>query len=136
MTIAAFRHRRLQRHVLALALPWLVLRLLLPAGFMPVVADGRAALDLCTAQGLQLAQPVGGPGSPDHPGGEAPGTRGHDAPCAFAASATAAPAPAPHTDAAPVVAAIPFDTTIPAAPGFVQPSILRAQSPRAPPFLS
>ena len=134
MTIATFRRRRLQRRVLVLALPWLTLRLLLPAAVMPVVADGHVALDLCTAQGLQLAQPVAGHDSPDHPGGEGPGTRGHDAPCAFAASATAAPAP--HPGAAPVVAAIPFDAATATAPGFFQPSILRAQSPRATPFFS
>lgn len=132
--IAAFRHHRLQRRVLALALPWLVLRLLLPAGIMPVLADGRVALDLCTAQGLQLARPVGGLGSPDHPDSGTPDARGHDAACGFAASAFAAPAP--QTSAAPIVAALPFDPATAAAPGFFQPSILRAQSPRAPPFVS
>jgi hypothetical protein len=127
MTLAALRHRRLQRRVLALAVPWLALRLLLPAGFMPIVADGHVALDLCTPQGLQFAVP-----GTDHDG--SPGARGHVAPCAFAACALAAPPPAACGGP---VAALAADATHFATPqGIIQPSILRAQSPRAPPRFS
>jgi hypothetical protein len=134
---------RLRRHRLSwalLALPALLLRALIPPGFMPVAAEEGFALEFCPGAaplppGIALASAHAHHRhhhSPD--GGRDPPSATHHTPCLFAASATLAPAPtavvllapqSPEGDAHPLdLSAGPF-----------VPSILRAQSPRAPPLL-
>jgi DUF2946 family protein len=123
------------RHRLALlVLPALLLRALIPVGFMPVAAPGGAALRLCpgaVGQGMVHA----GHGAHDaphtqHHGGADPGST-HHTPCLFSAGAS--------TGFAALLAAPALEAAAPGAPAerlaarpFV-PAILRAQGPRAPP---
>lgn len=74
------RHLRSRPWLAALALAAaLALRLLVPAGFMPTVADGRVTLTLCS--GVQPAAPMAAmPGMAHHDDGS--GTA--EAPCAYA----------------------------------------------------
>jgi hypothetical protein len=125
---AQFLPKRPQKRLLAALLPLLVLRLLIPVGFMPMAGSDGLSIGLC---------PGDGPLPPTlahlHHGGQHGGTGGgaHHAPCLFAASAGAALAPA--------FLALPLSTP-PAVPAALPrsdrhspPSICRAQSPRAPP---
>lgn len=81
------------RHVLlTLAVLALFVRIVVPAGFMPDRAQPGApvSLVLCTGYGEVTVQVPG-----QVPGEKAPPARGgHDAPCAFAGLAAAAPPPA------------------------------------------
>ncbi len=81
-------HRR--RVWIALILfPALWCRALIPVGFMPGSIDGLGiAMQLCTSDGLQtvIVDPNGNPIPHD-------GESRHNAPCVFAASASAAPLP-------------------------------------------
>ncbi len=116
-----------------LALPALLLRALIPVGFMPVATADGLSIEFCPDAGPLPA--AADPHAHHHhhtEGGPDPSSASHHAPCPFAASATLAAAP----DAASVAAPHAFER----APGdadlraraFV-PSIVRAQSPRAPP---
>jgi hypothetical protein len=126
----------------ALLLPVLVLRALIPFGFMPVVAGGGMTIGLCPGEaqlppGIAAAHHVAehpGHALAAHGGGHAGDLGGgaHHAPCLFAVSATPAVTPA-------IVALAPPDgleaQAAPAAAAhFVLPTILRAQSPRGPPL--
>jgi hypothetical protein len=139
MTIFA-RLRARRRCWLPLALPALMLRALIPAGFMPVAGAEGLTIGLCPDAGLPpgFVLPAD-PHSHHHhhqhsPGGGDPSSATHHAPCVFAASATLAPAPGATVLLEP--RAVRGDARVHElkARPFV-PSILRAQSPRAPPRL-
>ena len=134
---------RQRRLLLALlVLPVLVLRALVPVGFMPVVvSDGSLSIEFCPGQGTlppgidagalhaghlahHHAHHAGG--DPSRP------SDAHHAPCLFSlsaspafASAVALPAPSP-------AAATAFGAPPPVR--VFLPAIVRAQSPRGPPF--
>jgi hypothetical protein len=117
-----------------LVLPVLVLRALVPIGFMPVSDRGSFHIDFCPGE----AQPPGvlAPQSlaHHHHGGAGHGTPApvSHAPCLFALSASPAFAPAVATAAViPPASSAPAES--PALRVFV-PAIVRAQSPRGPPF--
>jgi|SRR5580704_11903274 hypothetical protein len=134
------------RRLVALLLPLLVVRALIPFGFMPVVAGGGMTIGFCPGEadlppGIAAAHQSAaqhldhhhaGHHSPGHPGD--PGGAAHHAPCLFAASAAPAFAPA--------LLALAVDDSHRIRP--VQwvatrvflPTILRAQSSRGPPLLS
>lgn len=78
-TVTASRRRLL----IALLLPVLALRALLPAGFMPVTDGGELRVVMCS-EGMQLS--LAGTGG-DHPAGEDSGT------CPFASASFIAPLP-------------------------------------------
>jgi hypothetical protein len=128
----------------ALLLPALLLRALIPFGFMPVLAGGGLTIGFCPGEaavppGLTAAHPSAAQHFDHlghHPGGHAgePAGGAHHAPCLFAASANPAFAPALY--------AVASDTTLSVQPlaapttTLFLPTVLRAQSPRAPPQLS
>jgi hypothetical protein len=115
------------RPLLAAILPALLLRALIPFGFMPVAGSGGPTMQLCPGAG------VAGVVHHHHGGGGAADGSAH-AVCAFAASA--APAVAANALPMPLQAA---DVSC-ARPQCVKspplPSILRTQSARAPPSLA
>ena len=88
MQLSAWRGIRLRERVLLWLLPALVFRALIPVGFMPGTGP-VLALELCSAAGFgsefALHDGAGAPAGHD-------GAGSHEA-CAFAASATAGPAP-------------------------------------------
>ena len=118
------RSRRLQ--VIGLLLGALVLRALVPAGYMlGGDVQGGLTLTMCHAAGIPPSTLPAEPAAP----GEGPRTLDV---CSFALSASAAPPPA--AAVVPDVLAIGSPATVRgsvAAPRL--PSILRAQSPRGPP---
>jgi len=132
-----FRRRRLGWALLAL--PTLLVRALIPPGFMPVAAEQGFALEFCPGTaavppGVALASHAhhhhahGGGGH-----GSDPSSSTHHAPCLFAASATLAAAPVP----AEPFAAPPVDEAVGErahAGQLLPPTILRAQFPRGPPI--
>jgi hypothetical protein len=132
-----FSTRRRQWLLAALVLPVLVLRGLIPIGYMPVSDRGGLYIDFCPGE----AQPPGvfaaqSPAHHHHHGGTDHGTPApvSHAPCLFALSASPAFAPAVAT-----AAVIPPATTVPAdspARRTFVPAILRAQSPRGPPQIA
>jgi hypothetical protein len=103
MNLGSWRRNRLRERVLLWLLPALVFRAFIPAGFMPASGHGLM-LELCSAAGYGAAfveyEPAA---SGDGHAGDVAG--GHE-PCAFAASASAAPSP---SVAAIVLAASSFD---------------------------
>ena len=118
-----------------LVLPVLVLRALIPVGFMPVSERGGLHIDFCPGEaqppGALAPQPLAHHhhhGGADH-GAPAPASH---APCLFALSASPAFAPAVAIAALMPPAATP-PAESPARAVFV-PAIVRAQTPRAPPF--
>jgi hypothetical protein len=76
--------RRRIRGWIALLLPLMVLRALLPAGYMPVAADGELRIVMCSA-GLDTL------GHHDRGHGQDDGTQAQQASCPFAHAATLAP---------------------------------------------
>jgi hypothetical protein len=131
------RLRKRRRRWALLALPALALRALIPVGFMPVATADGLSIEFCPDAGpLPAAASAAADAHAQHhhhtEGGSEPSSATHHAPCLFAASATLAAAP----DAASVAAPhahprAPGDADV-SARAFV-PSIVRAQSPRAPP---
>jgi hypothetical protein len=121
--------RARSRPLLAVILPALVLRALIPFGFMPVAASGGPALQLCSG-----AAGIAGAPSGHHHHGTASSDGSAHALCVFAASAAPAVTPA-----APAIrrSAINVSSPGPAATCCIRPpSILRTQRARAPPFLA
>ena len=130
--------RALQRRswLAKLLLPAILFRALIPAGFMPAIdADGGLGLTFCpvivrAGPGTTLVHHHG------HDGGTADtaGTGHHLLICPFAAAAGPAPLPGNFT-----AATGPADVLPPAGrpiePGYI-PTIIRAQSARAPPATS
>jgi hypothetical protein len=124
--------RRGARRLLVVVVPLVLLRLAIPAGFMPVAEAGGVAIGLCPGE---AALPPGYAGTHaghlHHHGGAPSGE--HHAPCLFAAGAVTAVAPAaPATTATPALAA---QLRLPAQSRTCTiASIRRAQSARAPPL--
>jgi len=119
--------RRRSRAALGLVLPVLVLRALIPFGFMPVAGNGGPAVELCP--GVAVA------GTHMHHHHGAAGVPGSaHALCVFAASA--APALAPLTLAPAPLAGALIRAAAANSLSIQLPSILRAQAARAPPSLA
>jgi len=112
VTRPAATARRIARETfLVLATLAIVLKILIPAGFMtaPEPRNGLPfALVLCTGQGLMVAEP-GAPLGEKH--GSPADRAGHDTPCPFAAQATPAPPPSDL-----IIARVEFVTFQPAPP--------------------
>ena len=123
-SLRALRAR--SRPLLAAILPALLLRSLIPFGFMPVAGSGGPAMQLCPGGAAVGAHH-------DHGGGAAPDGTAH-AVCVFAASA--APAVAPIAPPMPPQAAGVCCAKHQRVSSPSLPSILRAQSARAPPVLA
>ena len=134
--------RSRRRRLAALLLPALVLRALIPFGFMPVVAGGGMAIGFCPGEaalppGIAAAHHSHAPQldhQASHHGGHSGDAGGgaHHAPCLFAASATPAFTPA-------IIGLAADDSRaarpLPAAVAHLfLPTILRAQSSRGPPL--
>ena len=131
------RTTRTKRRLLALILPLLLLRLLVPAGFMPMGGAGGLEIVLCPEAaalppGLAMAHAGHHMQHAGHAGGTAPPAAEHHAPCLFAAGAAPAVPPAVL-----LAAASPAATTAAPLPAQARkialPVTLRAQSARAPP---
>ncbi len=134
--IDAFTRLRSRRHQLTwLVLPALLLRALIPAGFMPFAGPGGAYLGLCPGAGSLAPSALIGHGHHHHVAEEggtpgAPSGGHHHPACIFSLGATSAAAATVL-----LVSAIPA----PRAPAdradslVILPPILRAQSSRAPP---
>jgi hypothetical protein len=131
---------RRRRRLAVLLLPALLLRALIPAGFMPMAGAGGPHLGFCPGAGelppgaAAPATHASHPGHAEH-GGDGrgvPGTPHHPA-CIFSPGAVTAFAEPP-ADALPAPALTSLTAHI-AEPIFL-PTILRAQSPRGPPSIS
>lgn len=95
--MTAIRRLLLDHRTLALwlAMAALTVKLLVPAGFMVGVADGRVALQICSGFGPVVVAPVADHAMADHHDMTGPGMTGHDGtehagiemPCPFAALA-------------------------------------------------
>jgi hypothetical protein len=129
--------------VASLVLPALLLRALIPVGFMPVADAGGLAIGFCPGAGAlppgaAMAHDHGhhmGSQHLDHAGGHLGGAGGaHHAPCLFAASATVAGAPT--TPALLLGTTVITPSAAVAVSRFSLPTILRAQFPRGPPLLT
>ena len=118
--------RRRIRFLIALLLPLMVLRALLPAGYMPVAGNDGLRIVMCSA-GLATTTTGDATDRGDHPG--LAGGEG----CVFAHAAVAAPPPVQGVPAVRVAAGTSPDTP---AESFVISTLLRSQSARAPPALS
>jgi hypothetical protein len=131
------RLRAAKRRWALLALPALLLRALIPVGFMPVATADGLSIEFCPDAGPlpAAASAAADPHAHHHhhtEGGADPSSASHHAPCPFAASATLAAAPeAASVPAAHALERASGDAEV-SARAFV-PSIVRAQSPRAPP---
>ena len=119
--------RRRRRRLTAVILPALLLRALIPFGFMPMADAGGLSVGLCPGEGAMPAAMVTAHSQHLHHH-----SGSHPPPCLFAASSTPAlgsaclTPPLPLTDGA--------RCATPEAVGTLNlPSIRRAQSPRAPP---
>jgi hypothetical protein len=131
------RSTRTKRRLLALVLPLLLLRLLVPAGFMPMADSGGLGIVLCPDQavlppGLSVAHMGHHMHHAGHAGGTLPPAAEHHAPCLFAAGA-APPVPPALLFAAGAPAALAAAPLPAQARASALPVILRAQSARAPP---
>jgi len=129
--------------VVAVVLSALVLRALIPAGFMPMTGGGGLSLGFCPGAGA-MPQGLSGQAANNlhsahdhvHHGGGGAGSdpgRAHHSPCLFSTGATTtfASAPASPTLIARVVATAVehFATAV------ISPAIVRAQFSRGPPIL-
>ncbi|AAK25461.1 DUF2946 family protein [Caulobacter vibrioides] len=97
---------------LALALLAVVLKVMIPAGFMPSAESRNGlpfALVLCTGDGAKVVQPGDTLDARHGEKGDQSDKAGHDVPCPFAAQGAAAPPPT-------VVATIAIDLVAYAAP--------------------
>ena len=128
----ALYERGKQRRLVAIVLSALVLRALIPAGFMPMAGASGLSLDFCPGAGAlppglhDHAHPAGG-GAGSDPG------RTHHSPCLFSIGASTTFAVA----ATSIVLFVPaLVTSIERFTSAVfSPAILRAQSSRGPPIL-
>ena len=141
-----------RRGFATLLLPALLLRALIPFGFMPLLGGNGLTIGFCPGEGalpaglsaanLQLLHAAHRAHlNPDHAPGRAPhgspgeaGRASHEAPCPFAASAKPAFAPTVLALATPVAQAAPSEAS--AHPTVFLPSVFRAQSPRGPPLIA
>jgi hypothetical protein len=113
--------------MLAAILPALLLRALIPFGFMPVAGSGGPTMQLCPGAAAAAGA------HHHHGGGSTPAGTAH-AVCVFAASA--APAVARVAPPMPLQAADVRGAEPPCVSSPRLPSILRAQCARAPPLLA
>ncbi|MBV8343013.1 MAG: hypothetical protein JO173_11610 [Gammaproteobacteria bacterium] len=131
MTAGSLRLRRGRALLFAGMMPALLLRALIPFGFMPVATSEGLKIALCP--GIAGLPSAGAHGHPHHdtraPGGSEGGA--HHAPCLFSASGSVAGAPA--TLMLTLTGSAPRAEDSAQHPRLFSPSILRAQSPRAPP---
>lgn len=118
--------RRRLHLVLALLLPLLALRALLPTGYMPVTEGGELRFALCSAG-------LAGPATDEAPAGDQQLPPNSDS-CPFALASAMAPPPVA-TWHAPVLQAA-TGPVVPRSAPLARPSIDRAQTPRGPPVLS
>jgi hypothetical protein len=132
---------RRRRRLTWLMVPVLVLRALIPFGFMPVASSGSLSIEFCPGQGTLPPGISAGAlhaghlahHHSHHPGGDPTLPSGaHHAPCLFALSASPAFAPAIALLGPDPAAATAFATPAPAR--VFLPAIVRAQTPRGPPF--
>lgn len=119
-----FRHGGLRPPLMRLLVVALVMRALVPAGFMPASMAGWPALQICGPAAGLLAGLI-------DEGGGAPGTGAAHEVCAFASSPSAAPLsqPQPVSTLNPVADAAP-EFHVPASTAL---SLPRAHRPRGPP---
>jgi len=128
--------RKKRRWLALLAVPALVLRALLPVGFMPVAAsDGW--IGFCPDAGALPAAVAGHHHHHEHAnggggGGQQDPSPAHHAPCLFAAGALPPVAPSVFVPGTASAARALRPATAAVASGSI-PTIQRAQSPRAPP---
>jgi len=131
----AFVPRRLRR-ITILLLPALLLRSLIPFGFMPMADAGGVSIGLCPGEGpMPAAMGAAAHAQHMHHSAHHDGAHSgsHQAPCLFAASAS--PTFAPALPALPASVSDATPCRLPDAAGSVTlPSIRRAQSPRGPPL--
>lgn len=130
MRLGAFRCPRRARSIALLALPALLLRLLVPAGFMPGIGDDDSlTMQVCHGAGtggLQMQQPASDKAQDKD-------DADHSSPCLYAASSVAAPPPVTPTDTSHgLIDRDPVTAARPATPSLR--SLHRAQAPRAPPL--
>ena len=150
---AGLRHRRgCRRRFATLLLPALLLRALIPFGFMPLLGGSGLTIGFCPGEGalpagfaaanVQLLH-AGHLGHLDHDHASGGGSHGgpgdpprssHDAPCPFAASAKPAFAPAILALAPAAAQSAPREAV--AALAVFLPTIVRAQSQRGPPRIA
>ena len=128
--------RRRARRLTSLLLPALLLRALIPFGFMPLLSGGAVTIGLCPGDALPgiTAAHTGHAGEhAQHSGGTLGAPVGtHHAPCLYAASA--APGFAPAMLAVAVSAPDVAVQRLPTSDAVFLPTILRAQSSRGPPL--
>ena len=132
MTQALSQLRTRRRRLAWLVLPALLLRGLIPFGFMPVAGGAGLTIGFCPGEGA-LPPAVAAHYHEHHGGHHGDPGAAHHAPCLFASGAAAAVASAA---SAPVIApALPVLGEATSLPVFL-PAIRRAQSPRGPPLLA
>lgn len=141
--IQGFLHpsMRRKRRLALLVLPALLLRALIPVGFMPLAGAGGAYLGFCPGAGAlppsarELATHAAHLAHTHLAGGapHAPGAINHHPACLFSAGATTASAVTPSAALASPVMAAPAERV---ASLVLLPAILRAQSSRGPPVLA
>ncbi len=139
-----------RRRFATLLLPALLLRALIPFGFMPLLGGSGLTIGFCPGEGalpaglaaanVQLlhaahqAQHNHASGGAPHRGPEDPGRSSHEAPCAFAANAKPVFAPAILALTTGAAQVTPSEAS--AAPTVFLPTIVRTQSPRGPPQIA
>lgn len=134
--MTALSQQRARRRLLLLVLPALLLRALIPVGFMPIAGPAGPTLGLCPGavqQGRAHAGHAAHGASHTHHHDGADTGSAHHAPCLFSPGASAGLA------ALPVAGALDHSmleapSLNSSAPPFI-PAILRTQSPRGPPHL-
>jgi hypothetical protein len=131
--LVALRSRR--NGFALLVLPALLLRALIPVGFMPMVSAGGISIAICPGvTGLPAPSAMGDRGAAHahhHGAGQDPSTPAHHAPCLFAASAGGAPAPTIMELTGSAGTAVAVDAG--SASRVLLPTILRTQTSRGPP---
>lgn len=130
-------------------LPALLLRAVIPFGFMPLLGGSGLTIGFCPGEGALPAELAAANvqmlhaahlshghalGGGAHGGSGDPGRSSHEPPCPFASSAKPAFAPAILALATGAAQAAPNEAF--AAPAVFLPTILRAQTPRGPPQIA
>jgi hypothetical protein len=123
-----FAHRCLSNSLFTgLLFAALAVRALIPVGFMPVASNGGAlTLQLCAQRGSEVPSVRVG-----KDGQRIPTSPSHETPCLYSVSGT--PTPLPWMPSLPVATEPAGEIAPPISLTVSVPSILRTQSPRAPP---
>jgi hypothetical protein len=123
--------RRRLHFVIALLLPLMVLRAMLPAGYMPVTENGTLRIAMCSDGLYSAATDPSSDSSTDGGNHELPAGSGD---CAFANAATSAPPPAG------ILTVVAIESDAGAVQAHAAPthsvSLVRVQSARGPPAIS